>query len=96
MKGNAAAASSSIIVHLLKSCAARPHTPGSSSLTLSSLQHLVCLLEQYYHPSNTGKQGELSVTIPATVWIPASVRMVRQIWMEDGGALETVQLSCDA
>lgn len=43
------------IVHLLKSTPARPHTSAAAALALSSLQHLVCLLEQYYHPSNTGE-----------------------------------------
>ena len=44
------------IVHMLKSApVTRPHTVASASLALSNLQHLVCLLEQYYHPSNTGE-----------------------------------------
>ncbi|GAX74187.1 hypothetical protein CEUSTIGMA_g1636.t1 [Chlamydomonas eustigma] len=44
------------VVHLLKSCPKeRPHTNVTSAAALSNLQHLVCLLEQYYHPSNSGK-----------------------------------------
>lgn len=44
------------IVHLLKSTAERPRTEASSADALANVQHLVCLLEQYYHPSNTGER----------------------------------------
>lgn len=44
------------IVHLLKSTAERPCTEASSADALANVQHLVCLLEQYYHPSNTGER----------------------------------------
>lgn len=45
-----------MIVHLLKSTAERPRTEASSADALANVQHLVCLLEQYYHPSNTGER----------------------------------------
>ena len=58
MSRSEAGISARTLVHLLKSCPLQqPHTSASAASALSSLQHLVCLLEQYYHPSNTGEGG---------------------------------------
>ncbi|KAG1660954.1 hypothetical protein FOA52_005579 [Chlamydomonas sp. UWO 241] len=44
-----------IIVHMLKYAPGRPAGATAAAAALSAFQHLVCLLEQYYHPSNAGR-----------------------------------------
>ena len=71
MARNEASTAARTIVHLLKSSPARPHTAAAASSALSNLQHLVNLLEQYYHPSNTGEgEGGYCLGEPAGAVLP--------------------------
>lgn len=41
-------------VYLLRHAPARPYTAAAAGEAAAQLEHLLALLEQYYHPSNTG------------------------------------------